>query len=170
MKTSQASSQNMEMRLLVDVQVALSAEDAEEPPSAADLTTWANHAYNACSQAPAEISLRICGRDEMTHLNETYRGKQGPTNVLSFPVEQVAEVPELSSILLGDIVVCHPVILQEAQEQGKSYPAHYAHMVTHGVLHLCGYDHQTDQDAQEMEHLETQVLTQQGFTNPYNSH
>jgi probable rRNA maturation factor len=101
----------------------------------------------------------------MTALNQRYRGKSGVTNVLSFPYEPL---PGASSGLLGDIVVCAPVVAEEAVRQGKALDAHWAHLVMHGVLHLQGHDHHHDPDACRMETLETQLLAGLGYPDPYN--
>lgn len=153
--------------LVVDVQLALAdsdINDAEEPPSAELLSEWANRAYAAIKQQPNEVTLRLVGEQEMVALNRDYRSKPAPTNVLSFPFEAPAGV---DVALLGDVVICHSVIVAEALEQAKSVHAHYAHMVTHGLLHLCGYDHQDDVSADQMESLEISILADQGFANPY---
>ena len=153
--------------LIVDVQVDIADDECEEPPSSAQLRLWARAAYAECANSPAELSIRITDLDEMKILNESFRGKSGATNVLSFPVD-ASELPApMETRLLGDVVICHPVVLEEAQSQAKDLTAHYSHMVTHGVLHLCGYDHQTDQQASEMESLETQILQGLGVANPY---
>lgn len=176
--------------LLVDVQHALSEQDAaepEEPPSAAAITAWACAAYAKVRSEPSEVTIRLTGENEITELNHSYRDKNKATNVLSFPVEldfdlsaQGAErftdgvtssdaqmVEALPLPLLGDVVICHPVIVTEAAEQGKSLADHYAHMVTHGILHLCGYDHQDQASATVMESLETQILAAHGVADPY---
>src|SRR3989338_4300770 len=106
-------------------------------PSDAELTKWALLALSDQPE-PLELTLRIVDRAEMTTLNETYRGKKGATNVLSFPFE----APEsIESNLLGDIIICAEVVAEEALQQDKPLTAHWAHMVIHGVLHLLGYDH-----------------------------
>lgn len=165
----------------VDVQQALVA-DSDEPPAPTLLREWANRAYKQVASSPTEITIRLVDESEMAELNESYRGKQGTTNVLSFPFENefdFAAMPnidtdtdteaELDSVadFLGDIVICHKVIQREAQEQKKSELNHYAHMVTHGVLHLCGYDHLEDAEAEEMEALEVVILAQSDIENPY---
>ncbi len=112
----------------------------------------------------AELSIRIVGKEEMTELNNQFRGQDKPTNVLSFP----AELPEgLDIPLLGDIAICAPIVECEASEQNKPITSHYAHMTVHGSLHLAGYDHIDDQGAEEMEALEITILRQLGFENPY---
>ena len=111
-----------------------------------------------------ELSLRISDTPEMTQLNQRFRDRSGPTNVLSFP----AELPDdIECALLGDIVICAPLVQKEAREQGKTNQCHWAHLTIHGVLHLLGYDHQDDDTAQVMENLEIQILEQLGFPDPY---
>lgn len=157
--------------LEVDVQNALTdslAQESEEPPSPAQLVSWANAAYAHVATAPSEMTIRLVDTAEITALNHDYRQKDKATNVLSFPVELDPILrSELDINLLGDVIICHAVIVSEAQQQAKSIHHHYAHMVTHGVLHLCGYDHQDDIMANEMESLETVILAQQGIANPY---
>ena len=119
-----------------------------------------------------ELTVRIVDEAEIKTLNETYRHKSGITNVLSFPFEAPPEVPspllgELLGGFLGDIVICAPVIKQEAQHQHKPLMNHWAHMIIHGTLHLLGYDHTTEQQAEEMESLETTILAEFGISNPY---
>ena len=109
---------------------------------------------------------RFVGADEGLELNQRYRDRGYPTNVLSF----AADLPHgLSLPLLGDVVICAPVVEAEAREQGKSATAHYAHMVVHGTLHLLGYDHESEDDAQQMEQLEISALAALGVPNPYES-
>lgn len=111
-----------------------------------------------------EISIRIVDETEMSQLNHRYRGQNKPTNVLSFP----ADIPsDLKLPLLGDIVICAPVIEAEAKQQNKAGIAHWAHMLVHGTLHLLGYDHVEDSQATEMESLEISILQKLGYTNPY---
>lgn len=111
-----------------------------------------------------EQTIRIVDEDESQALNKTYRGKDRPTNVLSFVAEDCAY---LDYQCLGDLVICAPVVEQEARQQHKTLMAHWAHMVVHGMLHLQGYDHLTEQDAGEMEALEIDILSKLGHTNPY---
>ncbi len=107
-----------------------------------------------------EITIRVVDRTEMAALNHRYRGKIGPTNVLSFPFEAP---PGLPLDILGDVVICAPLVLAQAASQGKPPMAHWAHLVIHGTLHLCGYDHQQPQEAEQMESLEQNILTELGI-------
>lgn len=115
-------------------------------------------------RAKAEISVRICDADEIKMLNREYRGKDYATNVLSFPADLP---PELKLPHLGDIVICAEVVEHEAREQHKPSEAHWAHMLVHGTLHLLGYDHIDDADADIMEALEVDILRGLNFANPY---
>ena len=115
-----------------------------------------------------DITLRIVAEDEIRTLNRDYRDKDAPTNVLSFPFEMPEGLPEDAvEPLVGDIVICDAVVHREADEQHKPLDAHWAHMVTHGVLHLLGYDHIDDDDALVMETLEIRALGELGFPDPY---
>jgi probable rRNA maturation factor len=110
------------------------------------------------------VTVRIVDESEMTELNENYRGKPGPTNVLSFPFENP---PGAESNILGDIVVCASVLEREAREQNKTLMSHWAHILVHGVLHLQGYDHEIEEEAQEMEAMEVEILSHLGYPDPY---
>ena len=145
----------------IEVQYAVASEVL---PSADDIRHWVSHALQG-GRDDVELVVRIVDEAEMTALNQRYRGKSGVTNVLSFPYEPL---PGVSSRLLGDIVVCAPVVAEEAVRQGKSLDAHWAHLVMHGVLHLRGHDHHHDPDAHRMETLETRLLAGLGFDDPYN--
>lgn len=116
-------------------------------------------------RARAELGVRIVDEAEGAALNARYRQRAGATNVLSFPAELPADVPVP---LLGDLVLCAPVVIREAAEQGKPAAAHWAHLLVHGVLHLLGYDHVVAADAEIMEAEETAVLVAMGFSPPYN--
>lgn len=111
-----------------------------------------------------EQTIRVVGKSESRTLNLHFRGSDEPTNVLSF----VAEDEYLDYDCLGDLVICGPIVEQEAMQQSKMSQAHWAHMVIHGMLHLQGYDHQTDAEADEMEALEAKILSTLGISNPYN--
>ena len=120
----------------------------------------------------AEISFRLVDEDESRRLNAQYRRQDKATNVLSFPAESDANLKRLLSeagehVPLGDLVICVPVVLREAEEQGKSVQQHWAHMVIHGALHLVGYDHQVDEDADIMEARERRIMENLGFPDPY---
>lgn len=170
-KPEATRSKTAEPLLLVDVQDALSNDEVDQPPSASLLSDWANKAHSEIDTETCEVTVRLVDEVEMTELNQVYRGKIGSTNVLSFPVENDFDL--ISSDdgglprLLGDIVICHSVVENEASEQNKSPQAHYAHMVTHGILHLHGYDHLDDSSAEQMEALEAKILSYSGFENPY---
>ena len=112
----------------------------------------------------SELTIRVVDEAEITALNRQYRGKDGATNVLSFPYEAI---PGVATDLLGDIVICAPVVASEAVAQGKPLEAHWAHMVIHGVLHLLDYDHHQDAEAHKMEARETELLDGLGYANPY---
>lgn len=147
----------------VDVQIATSDENI---PSDEDFRSWVAAALPS-DRLDSEVTIRVVGFDESQALNAQYRRQDKPTNVLSFPSELP---PELQIPLLGDLVVCAGVVEREALEQGKSLLAHWAHMVIHGTLHLLGYDHESDTEAEEMEALETHILSQLGFPAPYEPH
>ncbi|MFZ1574776.1 MAG: rRNA maturation RNase YbeY [Chromatiaceae bacterium] len=134
-------------------------------PAKADVTHWAAAALEG-RRKRARLSLRIVDEEESADLNGRYRGQAGPTNVLSFPFEPPPGLPDPLS-LIGDLVICAPVVEREALEQGKSLEAHWAHMVVHGILHLLGHDHLDEVEAQEMEALETRILEELGFPAPY---
>ena len=111
-----------------------------------------------------EIGIRIVDETESSKLNQQYRQKSGPTNVLSFPMDSP---PEIKPRLLGDLVICAPVVAKEAKEQHKTLEAHYAHLTIHGMLHLLGYNHIEDDQAQIMEATEIGILHRLGYQNPY---
>lgn len=145
----------------LDLQIASSANSL---PSHADFLIWCGLALRQRT-APSELTIRLVDSAEGLELNSTWRGKDYPTNVLSFP----ADIPEglLDIPLLGDLVICVPVVEQEAAEQSKTLAAHWAHLVMHGCLHLLGYDHIDDAEAEEMEALERQLLAEIGHPDPY---
>lgn len=114
----------------------------------------------AAQRVDTALTIRIVDEEEGRLLNAGYRGKDYATNVLTFPLTE-------DPYLMGDIVMCAPVVAKEAAEQGKSILAHYAHMTVHGVLHLHGYDHEIEAQAELMEAIEKMVLSKLGFANPY---
>ncbi len=127
-------------------------------PHADALRKWARAAL---SSANCSLTIRVVGRAESHKLNSRWRSMHKPTNVLSFPYSLA------SGFLLGDLVLCAPVVAREAREQGKPLRAHWAHMVIHGVLHLRGYDHVRNRDAKKMEALEKEILSGFGYPDPY---
>lgn len=134
-------------------------------PAVTQLKRWAKAAL-AHKLPAAEITLRIVEPAEIMELNSRYRHKEYATNVLSFPFD-AAEQAGMDLPLLGDIVICAEVVNREAEEQHKTRAAHWAHMVVHGTLHLLGYDHEKEAEAEIMEQEETLILQQLGFANPY---
>jgi len=128
--------------------------------------TLASQADQCAANLQPEVSIRINDEAEMSALNERYRHKSGPTNVLSFPADLP---PEICSGLLGDIVICAPVVEREAKEQHKSVISHWAHMTVHGTLHLLGFDHVEESDANTMESLERYLLVGMGYPDPYHN-
>ena len=132
------------MTLEVAVQIASEEDDLPDPEC---IRTWVDTAVGDLRE-DAELTIRIVDEQESAELNGRYRQKAGPTNVLSFPFESP---PGVTVSLLGDIVVCAPVVRREASEQSKSLNSHWAHMIVHGALHLLGYTHERDEDAEEME-------------------
>jgi probable rRNA maturation factor len=150
------------MDLILDLQLALDATGYQLPDEE-QIRQWLSKALEG-HMAAAEVTVRIVDEVESEQLNQQYRHKQGPTNVLSFPFESdlPMEVP-----LLGDIVICAPVVAREALEQHKDPLSHWAHMLIHGTLHLLGFDHDTDSDADAMEQQEIWIMQHLGFTNPY---
>lgn len=146
--------------LELDLQVA-----SDRPlPAESDFRRWCELALRQRS-ADSELTIRLVDEAEGRELNRTWRHKDYPTNVLSFP----ADIPEglLDIPLLGDLVICVPVVEREAAEQGKAPDAHWAHLVIHGCLHLLGYDHIEDAEAEEMESLERDLLAELGYPDPY---
>ena len=141
-----------------------SNSQSQQIPALAELERWVSAALQSQKLEDAEVSLYIVDEDESQELNNQYRGKDYPTNVLSFP----ADIPEEVGVpILGDLVVCAPVVERVAREQGKTLAAHWAHMLVHGSLHLLGFDHIDDGEAEEMEALETEIITGLGYPAPY---
>ena len=154
------------MNLQVDIQSA----SAEPVPDEDDIRHWIAMTLNriaatsGAAQQDAEVCVRLVDAEEMATLNATYRDRAGPTNVLSFPAALPAE---LNLPLLGDIVICAPVVRAEAAAQHKALQAHWAHMAVHGTLHLLGYDHIDEEDATVMEALESAILADLHYPCPY---
>ena len=137
------------------------AAKPEEAPTRAQFRCW----VKAALRQDAEIALRIVDEEEGRTLNRDYRGKDYATNVLTFVYDDEFSDPERP--LAGDIVLCAPVVAREAVQQDKPIEAHYAHLTVHGVLHLQGYDHESDEEARLMEALEIQIITKLGYADPY---
>ncbi|KXI28770.1 rRNA maturation RNase YbeY [Paraglaciecola hydrolytica] len=173
------------MSAILDLQIATEQADI---PSEQDFSLWLEHVFAALSISDKEITIRIVDDAESQQLNYQYRSKNSPTNVLSFPFEMpdfmgmddeenaehddnhVASLAEAEFNLLGDLVICAPVVTREATEQNKTLKHHWAHMVVHGTLHLLGYDHINDDEAEDMEALERQILQQLAIDDPYQNH
>ena len=165
---------------VVDLQIALGSyqdkcqgksqdkhqgERQDELPTQAELTRWvAETLARHVDESRNELTIRLVDDGESRTLNRDYRGKDAPTNVLSFPFEAP---PGMDLALLGDLVICHGVVVREATEQDKSVVDHYAHMVVHGTLHLLGYDHIEDDEAEKMERFERETLAAIGISDPY---
>ncbi|MCZ6718142.1 MAG: rRNA maturation RNase YbeY [Gammaproteobacteria bacterium] len=150
------------MSVEVDVQYAVMADGV---PSVSDIETWIGAVVRG-RRENVQLTVRIVDEEEGTELNERWRQARGPTNVLSFPSEGLEAI---TPDLLGDVVICAPVVESEAREQGKSLTAHWTHMVIHGTLHLLGFDHVDEDHAREMELLEAQILKELGYSDPYES-
>lgn len=168
------------MTVKMDIQIADDiSESIEEPPPSSQLLAWAQAAWQGDLNAEPELSLRIVSAAESQQLNHDYRGKNTPTNVLSFPMEMDEELSAVlkahgteedvfsSGNILGDLAICAEVVEREARQQNKTPEAHWAHMLVHGVLHLQGYDHIVNAQAEEMEQLETSIMQALGFSDPY---
>jgi probable rRNA maturation factor len=175
-------------RLAVDIQFATRRNGV---PHARTLRRWAIDALSAAQQrstsnlqpraSSRSVTIRIVGAAESRRLNRNWRGKDKPTNVLSFPSDPGSAAQRVSkraslatayslqstALPLGDLAICAPVVAREAREQGKSPHSHWAHMIVHGVLHLLGYDHENDRDAHRMESTEIRILQQFGYSDPY---
>lgn len=153
------------LELSVDVQVASSSGNV---PADEHIESCVNDVLKQVDYNDSvEISVRIVDEDESRGLNKEYRGKDQPTNVLSFAADIGAYAPDDTARPLGDIVICAPVVEHEASEQGKSLADHWAHLVVHGTLHLLGFDHESDAGAMEMEAIEREILAARGVADPY---
>jgi len=147
--------------VILDLQLA--CEHTTGLPEEAQFQRWLEAAVMPF-QPESEVTIRLVDEAESHELNLTYRGKDKPTNVLSFPFEAP---PGIELPLLGDLIICRQVVEQEAAEQGKTVEAHWAHMGVHGTLHLLGYDHIEDEEAEEMEGIETEIMLALGYPDPY---
>jgi probable rRNA maturation factor len=148
----------------VDIQYACQADGL---PTAQAIENWVAAALERAGwtgQDAPQLSVRVVDLDEGAELNRAWRGKDGPTNVLSFPFDNP---PGLDLPLLGDLVICAPLVRREAGEQDKPLEAHWAHLIVHGVLHLLGFDHLEAAEAERMESLESEILRGMGYADPY---
>lgn len=149
------------MKAHIDLQLATAHQNI---PTEQNLRTWVEAVLALENMPQAELTIRLVDEEESQSLNFAYRQKNGPTNVLSFEMD--TEVP-FDIPLLGDLVICAPVVALEAHQQNKPELHHWAHMVIHGTLHLFGYDHITDEEAEKMEAVEKNLLRQFEIPNPY---
>ncbi|CAL93397.1 rRNA maturation RNase YbeY [Azoarcus olearius] len=150
--------------LTLEVQKALDGGDKAAAPKKHQIRRWAQ----AALRTDAEVTVRLVGETEGRALNLGYRGKDYATNVLTFVYGEEGGAPAVEGMpLMGDLVLCVPVVVREAAEQGKALDAHFAHLVVHGMLHLQGLDHEDDAEAEAMETAETNILRGLGYANPY---
>lgn len=149
-------------KLFLGVQRSLKRVESTRAPYAVALRRWAKAALR---ERDVEATIRLVGEEEGQALNRDYRGRDYATNVLTFVYGDMPGMPEMP--LCGDIVLCVPVVLREAEEQGKSSEAHFAHMMVHGMLHLQGFDHEKPAEAEAMEALEIAILAGLDYANPY---
>lgn len=147
--------------IILDLQIACS--DLSNIPSEKKIFQWLTVILPQFVEQ-AELTIRIVDKQESQSLNNLYRHKDKPTNVLSFPFESPID---METPLLGDLVICKKIVEQEAQEQGKTLESHWAHMIIHGCLHLLGYDHIEENEAEEMESIEIDIMKELGFADPY---
>jgi probable rRNA maturation factor len=159
---------------LLDLQLA---SDCADIPKQADIQLWLDTLLSHQNITEKEMTVRIVDEAEIQQLNQQYRGKDKTTNVLSFPFEMPelilpdsVDMDESMSDFLGDIVICAQVVSQESKEQNKLLSDHWAHMLIHGTLHLLGYDHIEEQDAEEMESIEIAILQKLAIDDPYQNH
>ncbi len=155
-------------KVTVDVQVASAVTSV---PDQATIQCWIQDAVRAIDpERVCEVSVRIVDEDEGRSLNQRYRGKDYATNVLAFPgTDSLHHLPPELPRILGDIVVCGPVVEREAEHQHKAVVDHWAHLLIHGTLHMLGHDHESDDEAGKMEKIETRLLEQYGIRDPYSA-
>jgi len=158
MKTNNLKAMNKDLELTVQI-----ATNIPNCPDTETIRNWVSLTLARDSQA-AEMTVRIVDEEECAELNHRYRNKEGATNVLSFPYEAVSGSGQT---LFGDIVICAPVVEREAREQNKELQSHWAHMVIHGTLHLMGYNHIEENEAETMESLERSLMDSLGYADPY---
>ena len=155
------------MKVDIAIQTACQTDSL---PDTQSMQHWIETAIQHSEKAPGdslEMTVRIVDEQEGSELNQQWRNKTGPTNVLSFPYLEDDVNEALSETLLGDIVICAPVVQKEAEEQDKKEDAHWAHLLIHGTLHLLGFDHIQTDDAEIMEGLERSILANLGYADPY---
>ncbi|AYH42582.1 rRNA maturation RNase YbeY [Azoarcus sp. DN11] len=152
-------------QLALTIQKAIGKANRGSAPSSADIRRWAQAALQA---GDAEVTVRLVGATEGRELNRDFRGKDYATNVLTFVYDEGEDLRGgTDAPLTGDLVLCVPVVVRESAEQGKPLAAHFAHLIVHGLLHLQGYDHEDSDEAEEMEALETRILAELGYPDPY---
>jgi probable rRNA maturation factor len=157
------------MTVTIDV---INDSASERIPAATELQAWCDAAikYLPASKKPQSLGVRIVDETESAEINLAYRGKDYATNVLSFAADLPdAVLASFDEVPLGDLLICAPVVEREAGEQNKTLYAHWAHMLIHGILHLHGFDHENEEEAAEMETLESDILLSLGFEKPYQS-
>ena len=156
-------------RVFVEVADVSGALETSRPDDSA-IEGWVQAALAAVDvpkRGTAEVAVLVADSETVRQMNYDHRGKDGPTNVLSFPVRDLVGLPDEASVPLGDVVLCPEVIARESAEQGKAADDHWAHLCVHGALHLAGFDHENAADAAEMEALEVKILAEMGVSDPY---
>lgn len=150
----------MMMTLLIQI-----IDEVNRPsrPTQADFQKWVNAALVSETQS-SEINICLVNKAKSEELNQTFRKKKGPTNILSF---EYPVMPGIENQLFGDLIVCSELVEEEAKEQNKSLEAHFAHLTVHGMLHLQHYDHEVEEEAIKMEQLEIEIMEKLGYQNPY---
>lgn len=151
---------------MTSARLELSVQNVVEATTAPPTDFIERCVRRALAGIPGEVVIRIVGESESARLNQRYRGKHGPTNVLAFPAGDTM-APGSEPKPLGDIVICGPVVAREADEQQKPLQEHWAHIIIHGCLHLCGYDHELEAEAERMESRERALLSELGIPDPY---
>lgn len=149
------------MAIELELQIA---SEVKTLPHPSQFREWISESLSGKVEGNVELTIRVVDKEEITELNHKYRKKNKATNVLAFPSEINKDINFFN---LGDIVICAPVIEEEAKKADKELLAHWAHIVVHGALHIVGFDHQTDKQAKKMEALETKILGKLGFPPPY---